>query len=716
MAKQTTEQILEQLVKEGGEHARRAAQEQLALIKAQRAQELSASAATRAAAKTEKAAEQLTVTVEEERAINNAEQFRGAAGSYASSPGMGFGGAARIVGGTAARLGGNMFDIMFPTLSKAVTAISTAFNQSVKDYQDQKRENEAINEDLENVSSKLDILQDMDNKLDDIAKYLKNLRGGKKEGSSLLNLAEDAAIAEGAISLLPEILTAIAGAALAAGLGYLAYKGYEYLTGDGKQALPVEKPPAVPTPEPAPEPTMQTPNADATPTAKPAPVENNFATPPAPQSGASGNSKVTGAPLTQEQAMSVVKSFDKPVSESELREKAFEMYGTRNLGPAEEVLQELIQNNKAGSDKQGALQTNSLISKASYGDEKTLSEKLSFKARDMLFNAERMIINAQNFGFIRSNQAIKSGGKAGVSLASYDSNAPSANILGLGGSGSEQSSNLTPSSSITPNLDGGAGPLGYGGGPGLGGNGSTDEAISFFMSNGWTREQAAGIVGNLQAESGSNLQLNATGDGGQAYGIAQWHPDRQAKFQEVIGKPIRESNFQEQLRFVQWELTNTEKAAGYALAGATTAEQAAEIVDRMYERSAGGARGQRINNATALMKADATKQAKTDSGSGESPTPSQPQGATQKPSGGGGAQIQPATPSKGSQLKGASESMQSGGTGDSGTNVMNTSVNANSYKGSQYDPNMDSNNVGPVWISMDLEREIYGQHGGIGHA
>jgi len=127
------------------------------------------------------------------------------------------------------------------------------------------------------------------------------------------------------------------------------------------------------------------------------------------------------------------------------------------------------------------------------------------------------------------------------------------------------------------------------------------QAMQYFMSQGWTKEQAAGIVGNLQAESGANLDSNAVGDGGKAYGIAQWHPDRQANFtnKAKYGK-IAGSSFEDQLKFVQWELNNTESAAGKALKSARTPQEAAVIIDKLYERSAGTHRSQRIANAVSL--------------------------------------------------------------------------------------------------------------------
>ena len=144
---------------------------------------------------------------------------------------------------------------------------------------------------------------------------------------------------------------------------------------------------------------------------------------------------------------------------------------------------------------------------------------------------------------------------------------------------------------------------GDGGGTGsTGGNtvGAVDpdkikQAQAFFESKGWTKEQAAGLVGNLITES--KLNPTAVGDNGKAYGIAQWHPDRQAKFAQEYGKDIKNSTFEEQLEFVDWELRNNEKAAGQSLAGARSASEAAAIIDKQYERSSGAALAERQANA-----------------------------------------------------------------------------------------------------------------------
>jgi LysM repeat protein len=141
---------------------------------------------------------------------------------------------------------------------------------------------------------------------------------------------------------------------------------------------------------------------------------------------------------------------------------------------------------------------------------------------------------------------------------------------------------------------------------GGGASGNAKIAMDYFMQQGWSPEQAAGIVGNLQAESGANLQTDAVGDAGKAYGIAQWHPLRQKDFAKEMRKPLQGSSLQDQLEFVQWELNNTERNAGRHLRTAKTAEDAAAIVDQYYERSSGAHRQRRMAFAAALSPAART--------------------------------------------------------------------------------------------------------------
>ena len=103
-----------------------------------------------------------------------------------------------------------------------------------------------------------------------------------------------------------------------------------------------------------------------------------------------------------------------------------------------------------------------------------------------------------------------------------------------------------------------------------------------LVGYGWSKEQIAGIVSNVQFESSFNPK--ETGDGGQAYGLGQWHPDRQALFKNWKGFDIRQASFNDQVDFINHELNNSESIAGNALRNAKKAAEAGEIVSRMYER------------------------------------------------------------------------------------------------------------------------------------
>lgn len=132
----------------------------------------------------------------------------------------------------------------------------------------------------------------------------------------------------------------------------------------------------------------------------------------------------------------------------------------------------------------------------------------------------------------------------------------------------------------------------------------TRHALDYFIAQGWTREQAAGIVANLVAES--NLQSTAVGDRGHAAGIAQWHADRQAAFQAQMNRPVQGATLDEQLQFVQHELTaGTERGAGRRLRHATTAQDAGDTISRHYERPADsdGEAQRRGQRATAILNA-----------------------------------------------------------------------------------------------------------------
>ncbi len=158
-----------------------------------------------------------------------------------------------------------------------------------------------------------------------------------------------------------------------------------------------------------------------------------------------------------------------------------------------------------------------------------------------------------------------------------------------------------------------------------------DQAMAFFMGQGWTRAQAAGIVGNLWAESRVKHDQAQHG-GGPGYGLAQWEGPRQASFAQWAGHDIHNSTMQEQLEFIQWELTHTESAAGNALRGASTADEAARIVMTRYERPADqseGAQRGRANYAEAIFANSSGSPAP-----GPAPAPGPSPGPSPAPGGG----------------------------------------------------------------------------------
>ena len=120
-----------------------------------------------------------------------------------------------------------------------------------------------------------------------------------------------------------------------------------------------------------------------------------------------------------------------------------------------------------------------------------------------------------------------------------------------------------------------------GGVPGNNGKNKASQAIDFFVSKGYSADEAKAITANLQGES--SFDEKAVGDGGKAYGLAQWHPDRQAQFRKLFNKDIRAATFQEQLEFVDWELRNTHQKALREMRKARTLSDKTGAITRHYE-------------------------------------------------------------------------------------------------------------------------------------
>jgi hypothetical protein len=137
-------------------------------------------------------------------------------------------------------------------------------------------------------------------------------------------------------------------------------------------------------------------------------------------------------------------------------------------------------------------------------------------------------------------------------------------------------------------------------------------AFEFFVNQGLSPVQAAGIVGNLQGESGQGLNPNAVNrgdgrDGSDSVGIGQWNSSRaQALKDFAAAKGTSWSDLNTQLEFLHSELQGPEKKAYDALQAAKTPEEAARAFlgyERPKDWNVPGSHPERLRNAAALYAA-----------------------------------------------------------------------------------------------------------------
>lgn len=143
------------------------------------------------------------------------------------------------------------------------------------------------------------------------------------------------------------------------------------------------------------------------------------------------------------------------------------------------------------------------------------------------------------------------------------------------------------------------------------------QAYDFFRNQGYTKEQAAAIVGNLMVESrfdGQELNINAVayhdqGHNKHARGLAQWGPGRRTIYEQWSGKSWNQATFEDQLNFVVHELNNPDAESGNLnvnanknLKAANTVDQAAYVFDSQYERSSGAHLNRRIDESYRVLQ------------------------------------------------------------------------------------------------------------------
>lgn len=126
-------------------------------------------------------------------------------------------------------------------------------------------------------------------------------------------------------------------------------------------------------------------------------------------------------------------------------------------------------------------------------------------------------------------------------------------------------------------------------------NPSAVRALNYFVGKGLSREQAAGIVGNLMTESGLNTRALNPYSG--AYGIAQWLGSRKtALFNKYGNNPTLD----QQLDFIWHELNSSHSRGLRMLKGSSNVNDAAANAFGYYEFSAGPQAAVRAMNAAGM--------------------------------------------------------------------------------------------------------------------
>ncbi|HZX01617.1 phage tail tip lysozyme [Kribbella sp.] len=139
----------------------------------------------------------------------------------------------------------------------------------------------------------------------------------------------------------------------------------------------------------------------------------------------------------------------------------------------------------------------------------------------------------------------------------------------------------------------------------LSGSNNEQKAFNYFVQNGYTKEQAAGIVGNMSAESGVEPSRKQYTDPGVitppaemagsplGWGIVQWTPaDKMILPSRKEGADdAKIASLEYQLDFLRKQLIGEgpvpEKGPGDALKASTTAEEASHVFADQFERFGG---------------------------------------------------------------------------------------------------------------------------------
>lgn len=133
------------------------------------------------------------------------------------------------------------------------------------------------------------------------------------------------------------------------------------------------------------------------------------------------------------------------------------------------------------------------------------------------------------------------------------------------------------------------------------------KSFEFFINKGLTPEQATGIMGNLQEESGFDPSIN--GDyikkygGYTSYGIAQWHRNRKTNLRKFCdSRKEKISDIDCQLEFLWFELTTKYKGTLNKIKNSATPEESAHYFADEFEIPANKDYNKRKNYARGFFQ------------------------------------------------------------------------------------------------------------------
>lgn len=164
---------------------------------------------------------------------------------------------------------------------------------------------------------------------------------------------------------------------------------------------------------------------------------------------------------------------------------------------------------------------------------------------------------------------------------------------------------------------------GDGGTAQLSGSGIEEQVWTYLTGQGWSEEQAAGIMGNIKRESQFNPFMAQGGAGApvttSGWGLVQWTAGRHVEIRDAVKEELGDRFYvsapsfsvmpegmsQEdidkmtlfQLEYISNELKGKEKAAGEALKGTSSVAEATRVFEEKYERSGVMAIEERITHA-----------------------------------------------------------------------------------------------------------------------